>query len=142
MKIAWLVALLAVGTICCPAAQSSTYRVRLDTSKGPVVIQVDRNLAPNGAKRFYALVKAHYFDGARFYRVVPGFVVQWGGAADPAVSKKWGTTSADDPAVSKKWARLIPNDPVKLSNTRGTVAFAATNEPNTRTTHMFINLGN
>jgi peptidyl-prolyl cis-trans isomerase A (cyclophilin A) len=110
-------------------AQSSTasYRVVLDTSRGPVVIEVDPGLAPNGAKRFSELVKAKYFDGARFYRVVPGFVVQWGAAADPAVTKKWDVT--------------IPDDPVKTSNTRGTVAFAATGQPNSRTTHLFINLG-
>ncbi|HEY6324943.1 MAG TPA: peptidylprolyl isomerase [Candidatus Cybelea sp.] len=111
------------------ASQSpaSTYRVELDTTQGPVVIVVDRNLAPNGAQRFYDLVKAGYFDGARFYRVVPGFVVQWGAAGDPAVTKKWDVT--------------IPDDPVKGSNTRGTVTFAATGQPNSRTTHMFINLG-
>jgi cyclophilin family peptidyl-prolyl cis-trans isomerase len=108
-----------------PAA--ATYRVLFDTSEGPVVIDVDRELAPNGARRFYQLVKAKYFDGARFYRVVPGFVVQWGGAALPAVSKQWDVT--------------IPDDPVKASNTRGTVAFAATSAPNSRTTHLFINLG-
>jgi peptidyl-prolyl cis-trans isomerase A (cyclophilin A) len=109
------------------SSPASTYRVELDTTKGPVAIVVDRDLAPNGAQRFYDLVKAGYFDGARFYRVVPGFVVQWGAAADPAVTKKWDVT--------------IPDDPVKGSNTRGTVTFAATGQPNSRTTHMFINLG-
>jgi peptidyl-prolyl cis-trans isomerase A (cyclophilin A) len=109
------------------SSPTSTYRVLLDTSAGPVTIEIDRNLAPNGAQRFYELVKAGYFDGARFYRVVPGFVVQWGAAAKPAVTKKWDVT--------------IPDDPVKASNTRGTVAFAATGQPNSRTTHLFINLG-
>lgn len=107
---------------------TGTYRVLLDTSKGPVTIVVDRKLAPNGAKHFYELVNAKYFDGARFYRVVPGFVVQWGAAADPAVTKKWDVN--------------IPDDPVKASNTRGMVAFAATGQPNSRSTHLFINLGN
>jgi peptidyl-prolyl cis-trans isomerase A (cyclophilin A) len=102
------------------------YSVELDTTEGPVVINVDPSLAPNGAKHFADLVKAHYFDGARFYRVVPGFVVQWGAAADPAVTKKWDVT--------------IPDDPVKTSNARGTVTFAATGQPNSRTTHLFINL--
>lgn len=128
MRCALIVALLALGIAGCSShAASDTYRVKMDTTKGPVVIDVDRTLAPNGAKRFYDLVQAHYFDGARFYRVVPGFVVQWGGAADPAVSKKWDVT--------------IPDDPVKLSNTRGTIAFAASSAPNSRTTHMFVNLG-
>ncbi len=126
MRIAFLAALVLFFAGCA-AGGSNTYRVRLDTTKGPVIVDVDRSLAPNGAQRFYELVQAHYFDGARFYRVVPGFVVQWGAAADPAVSKRWDKT--------------IPDDPVKLSNTRGTVAFAATSAPNSRTTHMFVNLG-
>ena len=108
-------------------SNGDTYRVVLDTSKGPVTMEIDRGLAPYGARRFYELVKAKYFDGARFYRVVPGFVVQWGAAANPAVTKKWDVT--------------IPDDPVKTSNTRGTVAFAAESTPNSRTTHLFINLG-
>lgn len=110
------------------ASPPDTYRVLLETSRGPVVVAVDRRLAPNGAQHFYELVKAKYFDGARFYRVVPGFVVQWGAAANPDVTKKWDVT--------------IPDDPVKTSNARGTVAFAATGQPNSRTTHLFINLGN
>ena len=98
MKELLIVAAVALALAGCasPAKQSSAqssvsekYRVLLDTSQGPVVVDVDRALAPNGAKRFYELVKARYFDGARFYRVVPGFVVQWGAAADPAVTKKW-----------------------------------------------------
>jgi peptidyl-prolyl cis-trans isomerase A (cyclophilin A) len=125
------VAVLALALAGCAGAakqsssQSSaaeTYRVLLDTSAGPVTIEVDRGLAPNGAKRFSELVKAKYFDGARFYRVVPGFVVQWGAAASPAVTKKWDVT--------------IPDDPVKASNARGTVTFAATGQPNSRTTHL------
>jgi peptidyl-prolyl cis-trans isomerase A (cyclophilin A) len=134
VKIFPIAALLVLAmTGCAGAAKQSaqpatgTYRVLLDTSKGPVLIEVDRSLAPIGAEHFYRLVKAKYFDGARFYRIVPGFVVQWGGAADPAVTQKWDVT--------------IPDDPVKGSNTRGTVAFAATGQPNSRTTHLFINLG-
>jgi len=109
------------------AAAGSTYRVQMDTSRGPVVVEIDRTWAPNGAEHFYQLVKAKYFDGARFYRVVPHFVVQWGFAADPKVSKKWDVD--------------IPDDPVKTSNVRGTLTFAATSEPNSRSTHLFINLG-
>ena len=119
-----------IGAVPAPAPQplaSGNYRVLLDTTKGPVVIDVDRRLAPHGAQRFYQLVKVKYFDGARFYRVVPGFVVQWGAAANPAVTKKWDTN--------------IPDDPPKASNTRGMVSFAATSEPNSRSTHLFINLG-
>lgn len=109
------------------AAAPAHYTVDLDTSVGPIVIAVNRADAPNGADRFYALVKAHYFDGARFFRVVPDFVVQFGIAADPALTHQW-----DHP---------IPDDPVTQRNARGTVVFAATSEPNSRTAQLFINLG-
>ena len=90
----------------------------------------DRRRSCSGAERCQTLLlhrQTKYFDGARFYRVVPGFVVQWGAAAAPAVAKRWDIT--------------IPDDSVKASNTRGTMAFAATGEPNSRTTHVFISLG-
>ena len=102
-----------------------TFRVDFDTSRGPFVVEVTRDQAPNGADHFYALVKAKYFDGARFYRVVPGFMVQWGAAADPKVSEAWDKPIADDP--------------VKGTNARGAITFAATGQPNSRSTHMFIN---
>jgi peptidyl-prolyl cis-trans isomerase A (cyclophilin A) len=105
-----------------------TFRVNLDTSRGPVVIEVTRALAPNGADRFYNMVKAKYFDGARFFRVIPNFMAQFGLAADPAVSKVW-----DVP---------IQDDPVKASNVRGAVTFAQTSAPNSRSTQLFINFGN
>ena len=105
----------------------ATFRVNLDTSRGPVVIEVTRADAPIGADRFYNLIKAKYFDGARFFRVVPGFMAQFGLAADPAVSKAWDTP--------------IQDDPVKASNVRGTVSFAATAAPNSRSTQLFINFG-
>lgn len=110
-----------------PASETApaTFRVNFDTSRGPFVVEINRDQAPNGADRFYNLVKSNYFDGARFYRVVPGFMVQWGAAADPAVSRKWDVT--------------IPDDPVKETNARGTISFAATSLPNSRSTHMFIN---
>lgn len=105
----------------------ATYRVNFETSRGAFVVEINREQAPNGADHLYTLVKAKYFDGARFYRVVPGFMVQWGSAADPAVSKTWETP--------------IQDDPVKDTNARGTVSFAATGQPNSRSTHMFINYG-
>ncbi|HXJ39972.1 MAG TPA: peptidylprolyl isomerase, partial [Bryobacteraceae bacterium] len=105
----------------------AVYRVNYDTSRGAFVVEVTRDMAPNGADRLYNLVKAKYFDGARFYRVVPGFMVQWGSAADPAVSAAWDVR--------------IPDDPIKGTNERGTLSFAATNAPNSRSTHMFINYG-
>ncbi len=102
------------------------YIVNFDTTKGLVVVDVTRADAPNGADRFYNLVKSKFFDGTRFFRVVPNFVVQWGIAAEPAVTKTW-----DKP---------IPDDPVKQTNARGTLVFAAQSLPNTRTAQMFINL--
>ncbi|MCU1330721.1 MAG: peptidyl-prolyl cis-trans isomerase PpiA precursor [Bryobacterales bacterium] len=106
----------------------AVFRVNVETSKGPFVVEVTREQAPHGADRFYSMVKAKYFDEARFYRVVPGFMVQWGAAADPAVSAAWDVR--------------IPDDEVKATNERGTLSFAATNAPNSRSTHMFINYAN
>jgi peptidyl-prolyl cis-trans isomerase A (cyclophilin A) len=106
----------------------ATYRVTLDTSRGSVVIEVTRADAPIGADRFYNLVKAKYLDGVRFFRVIPGFMAQFGLAADPAMSKTW-----DVP---------IQDDPVKASNVRGALTFAATGAPNSRSTQLFINFGN
>ena len=103
------------------------YRVNMDTSRGPVVIEVTRADAPMGADRFYNLVKAKYFDGARFFRVIPGFMAQFGISADPALTRTW-----DVP---------IQDDPVKTSNVRGTVTFAATASPDSRSTQLFINFG-
>lgn len=103
------------------------FKVDFDTTRGPVIVDVTRVSAPIGVDRFYNLVKAKYFDGARFFRVVPGFVVQFGLAADSKVTAAW-----DVP---------INDDPVLVSNKRGTVTFA-TAGPDTRTTQLFINLGN
>jgi peptidyl-prolyl cis-trans isomerase A (cyclophilin A) len=102
-----------------------TYTVKFDTSKGVVEIAVTRAWAPNGADRFYNLVKTGYFDNARFFRVLPGFMAQFGINADPRVSAAWRSAR-------------IPDDPVTQSNKRGYVTFA-TGGPNTRTTQIFIN---
>jgi peptidyl-prolyl cis-trans isomerase A (cyclophilin A) len=104
------------------------YRVKFATSRGDFVVAITRAQAPHGADRLYDLVEHRFFDGARFYRVVPGFVVQWGYAADPAMNDKWKSA--------------IPDDPVGASNVRGTVTFAATNAPNSRSTQLFVNYGN
>src|SRR5271155_727329 len=82
-----------------PSQAPATFKVRFDTSKGPFVVEVHRDWAPLGADHFYALVKSGYFDGARFFRVVPNFVVQFGLAADPAVTRKWSTPITDDPVL-------------------------------------------
>jgi len=109
------------------ASVPDLFKVNLDTSKGPVVIEVHKDWAPLGAERFYQLVKSGYYDGARFFRVLPGFMAQFGIAADPQTTAKWKDANLQD-------------DPVKQSNTRGMVTFA-TAGPNTRTTQMFINTG-
>ena len=105
-----------------------SFKVKFDTTKGAFTIQVTRSLAPNGADRFYNLVKAGYFKDIAFFRVIPGFMCQFGINGDPKVSAAWREAS-------------IPDDPVKGSNTRGTITFA-TAGPNTRTTQLFINFGN
>jgi peptidyl-prolyl cis-trans isomerase A (cyclophilin A) len=104
------------------------YEVKFVTTKGDFVLQVTRAWAPLGADRFYNLVKYHFYDGASFFRVVPGFVVQFGLTGTPAVNKAW--TDAN-----------IKDDPVTQSNLPGTITFAMAG-PNTRTTQVFINFGN
>lgn len=104
------------------------YKVQFTTTKGDVVLEIHRDLAPLGADRFYNLVRAGFFTNAAFFRVLPGFVVQFGLNANPAVNKAWEHAN-------------IKDDPVKESNKRGTVVFA-TAGPNTRTTQLFINFGN
>jgi peptidyl-prolyl cis-trans isomerase A (cyclophilin A) len=108
------------------SSSANVVKVNLDTSKGAVVLEVHRDWAPIGTDHFLALVKAGYYDGNRFFRVVPGFVVQFGLNGDPAVTAKW----RDMP---------LKDDPVTQSNTVGTVTYA-TAGPNTRTTQLFINL--
>jgi peptidyl-prolyl cis-trans isomerase A (cyclophilin A) len=92
-------------------------------------VEVHRDWAPNGADHFYELVKSGFFDQNRFFRIVPNFIVQWGIQGDPAVQAKWRDKN-------------IPDDPVMQSNRRGTITFAKTSEANSRTTQLFINLGN
>lgn len=111
-----------------PGPAPASFRAKFETSKGDFVVEVTRELAPHGADRFYQLVKAGFFDDARFFRVLPGFIVQWG------INK--------DPKVSEMWRQLqIPDDPVRTSNAPGTITFAKAG-PNTRTTQVFVNLGN
>ena len=105
----------------------ATYKARFDTSKGVVVIQVTRAWAPNGADRFYNLVKNGFYDNVRFFRVISGFMVQFGINGDPALSAKWREAN-------------IKDDPVRQHNTRGMITFA-TAGPDTRTSQVFINFG-
>jgi len=103
------------------------YRVDFDTSKGPFVIEVHRDWAPNGADRFHNLVKNGFYDNARFFRVIEGFMAQFGVNGDPKISAVW------------RDAR-IKDDPARISNKRSFVTFA-TAGPNTRTTQVFISYG-
>jgi peptidyl-prolyl cis-trans isomerase A (cyclophilin A) len=107
-------------------AAPAVFRVRLETTKGPIVVEVHRDWAPRGADRFYELVTARYFDDNRFFRVVKGQWAQFGINGDPAVAQRWRT-------------RAIPDDPRGQSNVRGMVAFAFA-EPNARTTQVYIAL--
>ena len=117
------------GNLGSPAALNeqapANFKARFDTSKGAFVIEVRREAAPNGADRFYNLVKSGYFDNIRFFRVVSGFMVQFGIHGDPNVASKWRNAT-------------IKDDPVKVSNARGFVTFA-TSGPDSRTTQVFIN---
>ena len=110
------------------AKAPATYKVKLDTSKGVFVVEVHRDWAPNGADRFYNLVKNGFFDNDRFFRVVDGFMVQFGINGNPKLSSVWRDAN-------------IKDDPVTQSNKRGMMTFA-TAGPNTRTTQVFINFNN
>jgi peptidyl-prolyl cis-trans isomerase A (cyclophilin A) len=105
----------------------ATFNANFDTSKGLFVITVHRDWAPNGADRFYNLVKNGFYDDVRFFRVIDGFMAQFGIHGTPAVASAWQNAS-------------IKDDPGKQSNKRGFVTFA-TRGPNTRTTQLFINFG-
>ena len=106
-----------------------TFQARFETSAGDFVIEVMREWAPNGADRFYNLVKNGYYDDCRFFRVIDGFMVQFGINGDPAIQNNWRNAG-------------IPDDPVEESNERGYVTFAMSSLPNSRTTQIFINFGN
>ncbi len=107
------------------ARAPAVFKAKFTTTAGDFVVEVHREWAPLGADRFYNLVRYGYFTNAAFFRVVPGFVVQFGLSADPAVNKVWKTATIQD-------------DPVTQSNKRGNLVFA-TAGPNTRTTQLFIN---
>lgn len=115
-----------------PAALSerapATFTAQFDTSAGAFTVRVTRSWAPNGADRFYNLVKAGFYDDNRIFRVVPGYVVQFGINSDPAVSKAWAGAT-------------MPNDRSRVSNTRGRVAFAMAPGGSGRWTQVFVSLG-
>jgi len=108
-----------------PAPES--YRVRLETTRGAVILEVKRALAPRGADRFYHLVQTGFYDDSRMFRVIRGRFAQFGIAGSPAIAMIWRHES-------------FPDDPVLASNVRGTFAYAMTG-PNARTTQIYINTG-
>ena len=126
-------AALAVGVLGMTASAGqggdekapATYKVKFDSTAGPFVVEVHRAWAPNAADHFFTLVKAGFYDEARFFRVVPNFMVQFGIAGDPAVQTKFKAS--------------IKDDPVKESNKKGYVTFAQTSAPDSRSTQIFVN---
>jgi peptidyl-prolyl cis-trans isomerase A (cyclophilin A) len=135
-----LVSALAVATLAVPASAQNlsnptalreqappVYKAKFDTTKGVFVIEVQRDWAPNGADRFYNLVKNGFYDNVRFFRVITGFMVQFGIHGDPKISAPWREAQLRD-------------DPVKQSNKRGYITYAMAG-PNTRTSQVFINFG-
>jgi peptidyl-prolyl cis-trans isomerase A (cyclophilin A) len=134
---AWLASMMAISLASCrslgrggPPDPNSvvpdSFVVRFETSRGAVDVMARKSWAPNGVDRFYTLVGNHYYDKARFFRVVKGFVAQFGLSARPVVTQAWRV-------------RAIADEPVKHSNTRGTIAYAR-GGPGTRTTQLFFNL--
>jgi peptidyl-prolyl cis-trans isomerase A (cyclophilin A) len=102
--------------------------VKLETTKGDLVIEVVRAWAPHGADRFYNLVRIGFLDDTAFFRVLDGFVAQFGLHGDSRVNGAWVN-------------RTIPDDPRTQANARGTVSFAKTDSPDSRATQLFVNLG-
>lgn len=109
------------------ATAPAVYKAKFVTTQGDFVVEVTRALAPLGADRFYNLVRGKFFDGVPFFRVIPGFMAQFGISPTPKVNAVWSS-------------QVLIDDPVKLSNKRGFITFA-TSGPNTRTTQLFINYG-
>jgi peptidyl-prolyl cis-trans isomerase A (cyclophilin A) len=109
-----------------PVKPPEQYRVKLETTKGAFVVEVNRGSAPRGADHFFELVNEKFYDGVRFHRVIRGFVCQFGINGNPKVQQLWTTLQ-------------IADDPVRERNRKGTITFAMRG-PNTRTTQVFINL--
>ena len=104
----------------------AVYKAKFETSAGVFVVEVHSDWAPNGADRFYNLVKNGFYDNCRFFRVLPGFMVQFGINGDPAIQRSWVNAT-------------IADEPVKQGNTRGAITFAKSGAPNSRTSQVFIN---
>lgn len=136
MRNSWIIGLLLLLAGCGPGKVAEKakeavrapeeFRARFETSKGDFVVLVTRAWAPRGADRFYELVQEKFYDEQKFFRVVRGFVAQWGIHKDPKINRLWAGREFGDDAVQQK-------------NVRGTLTFAARG-PNSRTTQVFLNL--
>ncbi|MDB4883150.1 MAG: peptidyl-prolyl cis-trans isomerase PpiA precursor [Gemmatimonadetes bacterium] len=134
--IALLLAILLAAAACTekparpvvsgPAPDS--FRVDFETSRGNFVVAVNRAWAPNGADRFYQLAASGFFDDQRFFRVLSGYIAQFGASGDPKTNELWE-------------GKKIPDDPRRESNARGTISFAS-DGPGSRTHQLFVNLKN
>lgn len=134
-ELVWSTLVGAAAGIACQSKKAekdppapAEYKVRLQTTKGDIVILVHRDWSPIGADHFYRLVKSGFYNDTAFFRIVPNFIVQVGMNGDPKVNQQWSEVT-------------IPDDPPKVSNKVGTVVFAKTSQPNSRNTQLFINLG-
>ena len=116
----------AAGAKSAAGADTEAFQVKFETSKGDFIVEVHPSWSPNGADHFRELVEAEFYDDCRFFRVLDGFMAQFGINGDPAVHSKWGDANIQD-------------DPVVQSNTRGYVTFAMTGAPNSRSTQIFVN---
>jgi peptidyl-prolyl cis-trans isomerase A (cyclophilin A) len=112
-----------------PAKAPSVYKVNMDTSKGMVVLECHKAWSPRGADHFYDLVKIHFYDDVRFFRVIHGFMAQFGINGTPETNKVWANAS------------ILDDPPAGQHNTRGMVTYGQTSMPNSRSTQLFINFG-
>lgn len=116
-----------------PDSVPEKFVVKIETSKGDILIAVNRAWSPNGAARFYDAVKAGFYDDCRFFRVLPGFMAQWGIHGNPKVMEKWSEANIPDDR---------PSGTNRQSNTRGMVTFAKSGQPNSRSTQIFASYVN
>jgi len=117
--------LLSPATLTAKAPD--TFKVKFDTTKGVVTLEVHRDWAPKGADRFYNMTRNGFFSGARFFRVIPNFMAQFGINGDPAVNAAWDKV------------RLMDDPPNMQKNVRGMLTYGTTGQPNSRGTQLFIN---
>jgi len=120
-----LAAIAVFGALAFAGPAPATFNAVFATTVGNFTVSCTRSNSPNGVDRFYELVSLKYYDGNGFFRVVTGFVVQFGINGNPTISGNWSNQN-------------IPDDPVIISNVEGTIAFADAG-PDTRTTQLYIN---